>query len=132
MRCETSALGMIEPCVAWVVEHFGRTRAQAAVMVGGIIWALGFGSLLSFNVLADLTFFKGTIYANIDYLTSNVLLPLGGLLVTVFVAWVMCRNSTAEELGGAGTIYRWWRFLSRYVAPAAILLVFLQAIGVIG
>lgn len=128
----TSALGMIEPCVAWVVEHFGRTRAQAAVMVGGIIWALGFGTLLSFNLLAELTFFKGTIYANVDYLTSNVLLPLGGLLITIFAAWVMCRNSTAEELGGAGSIYQWWRFLARYVAPAAILLVFLQAIGVIG
>jgi NSS family neurotransmitter:Na+ symporter len=128
----TSALGMIEPGVAWVVEHFGRTRSQAAIMIGGGIWALGFGSLLSFNVLSDVTFLKGTIYNNVEYLTSNILLPLGGLSITVFAAWVMCRNSTAEELGGTGQIYRYWRFLARYIAPAAILLVFLRAVGVIG
>jgi NSS family neurotransmitter:Na+ symporter len=127
----TSALGMIEPGVAWVVEHFGRTRAQAATMVGGAIWALGLGTVLSFNVLSDFTFLRGTIYQNVEYLTSNVMLPLGGLLITVFGAWVMCRNSTSEELGGAGSSYKSWRFLARYVAPAAILLVFLQAVGII-
>jgi len=128
----TSALGMVEPGVAWVVEHFGRTRGQAATMVGGAIWALGLGTVLSFNVLSDLRFLRGTIYQNVDYLTSNIMLPLGGLLITIFAAWVMCRNSTSEELGGAGNSYKLWRFLARYVAPAAILLVFLQAIGMIG
>ena len=128
----TSALGLVEPGVAWVVERFGRTRAQAAAMIGGLIWVLGFGTVLSFNVLADFRFIKGTIYDNVDYLTSNLMLPLGGLLITVFAGWVMCRNSTAEELGGAGTIYRLWRFLARYVAPAAIILVFLRAVDIIG
>lgn len=128
----TSALGMIEPGVAWVVENFGRTRGQAATMVGAAIWALGLGTVLSFNVLSDFTFLRGTIYQNVDYLTSNIMLPLGGLLITVFAAWVMCRNSTSEELGGAGSSYKSWRFLARYVAPAAILLIFLQAIGILG
>ncbi len=125
----TSAIGLMEPAVAWMVEHFGRTRAQAAVLVGVLIWALGFGTVLSFNVLADLTFHKGTIFDNIDHLTSNIMLPLSGVLITVFAAWVMCRNSSAEELGGAGTLYRLWRVLARYVAPLAILFVFLKAVG---
>jgi SNF family Na+-dependent transporter len=43
----------------------------------------------------------------------------------------MCRNSTAEELHGAGAIYRVWRFTARFVAPIAILFVFLKAIGVL-
>jgi NSS family neurotransmitter:Na+ symporter len=128
----TSALGLVEPGVAWVVEQFGRTRAQAAAMVGGVIWALGLGTVLSFNILSEFRFLRGTIYQNVDYLTSNIMLPLGGLLMTYFAGWVMCRNSTSEELGGAGSIYKMWRFLARYIAPAAILLVFLQAIGVIG
>ena len=72
------------------------------MLVGTLIWALGLGTVLSFSLLADLTFLKGTIYANVDYLSSNVMLPLGGLFITIFAAWVMCRNSTAEELGGAG------------------------------
>ena len=128
----TSGLGIVEAGVAWCMERTGCKRIKASVFVGGMIWLLGIGTVLSFNVLADLEFLKGNIYRNVDYLSSNIMLPLGGLLITVFAAWVMCRNSTAEELGGAGPYYRAWRFLARYVAPAAIILVFLQAIGLIG
>lgn len=128
----TSALGILEPGVAWVVERFGRTRLQAASLVGGVIWAMGLGTALSFNVLADVNFLRGTIYQNIDYLTSNVMLPVAGLLITFFAGWVMCRNSTSEELGGAGNSYKAWRLLTRYVAPAAIVLVLLEAVGIIG
>jgi NSS family neurotransmitter:Na+ symporter len=127
----TSSIGLMEPAVAWLVERFGRTRAQAAVMVGVLIWALGFGTVLSFGVLADFRFYKGTVFHNVDHLTSNIMLPLGGVFITVFAAWVMCRNSTADELGGAGGIYRLWRFSARYVAPIAILFVFLKAVGVL-
>jgi len=125
----TSAIGLIEPAVAWMVEHIGRTRAQATVLVGVLIWAIGMGSVLSFNVLSRLTFYKGTIYENVDYVTSNIMLPLGGVFITVFAAWVMCRNSTADELGGSGTLYKLWRILARFVAPLAILFVFLKAVG---
>ena len=124
----TSALGLVEPAVAWLVEHRNRTRAQAAVMIGGLVWLIGLGSVLSFNVLSGFTFFAGTIFDNVDYLTSNVMLPLGGLLITIFAGWVMCRNSTADELGGAGTAYKAWRLLARFVAPIGILLVLLNAI----
>ena len=79
----TSALGVMEPAVAWLVEHDNRTRVQAAAMVGGVTWLVGWGTVLSFNVLRDFTFFKGTIYNNIDYVTTNVMLPLGGMFVTV-------------------------------------------------
>lgn len=127
----TSAIGLIEPAVAWMVERFGRTRAQAAILVGVLIWGIGIGSVLSFNVLSDLTFYQGTIYSNVDYVTSNIMLPLGGVCITVFAAWVMCRNSTAEELGGAGTLYKLWRLLARFVAPLAILFVFLKAVGLL-
>ena len=127
----TSAIGLMEPAVAWLVETFHRTRAQAAVMVGGLIWMLGLGTVFSFGSLADFKFYKGTIFDNIDHLTSNIMLPLGGVFITVFAAWVMCRNSTAEELHGAGAMYRVWRFTARFVAPVAILFVFLKAIGVL-
>jgi len=127
----TSAIGLMEPAVAWLMERYSRTRRQAAILVGLLIWAIGFGNVLSFNELAGLKFLRGTIYDNVDYLTSNVMLPLSGVFITFFAAWVMCRNSTADELGGAGTAYRAWRFLARFVAPIAILFVFLQAIGLI-
>jgi len=128
----TSALGLVESGVAWVVEKFHKSRVQAAVMVGGLIWAAGLGSVLSFNLLADWTFFKGTIYDNVEYLTSDILLPISGLLITIFAAWVMCRNSSSEELGGVSATYKSWRLLARYVALTAIILVFLRANGFIG
>ena len=127
----TSAIGLMEPAVAWIVERFNRTRGQAAAIVGGLIWFLGLGSVLSFNVLADFTFYKGTIFGNVDHLTSNVMLPLAGVFISVFAAWVMCRNSSASELGGAGRLYGVWRFLARFVAPIAILFVFLKAVGLL-
>ena len=127
----TSAISLMEPAVAWVVERFHRTRAQAAVMIGLAIWGLGFGTALSFNVLSEFKFLRGTIFDNLDHLTINIMLPLGGVLITVFAGWVMCRNSTADELGGAGVIYKLWRLLARFVAPIGILFVFLKAVGLL-
>jgi NSS family neurotransmitter:Na+ symporter len=127
----TSAISLMEPAVAWIVERFNKTRAQAAVAIGLLIWSVGFGTVLSFNVLADFTFWRGTIFDNLDHLTLNIMLPLGGLLIVVFAGWVMCRNSTADELGGSGAVYKLWRFLTRIVAPIGILFVFLKAVGLL-
>ena len=127
----TSALGLMEPAVAWLVEHHDRTRAQAAMIIGGLIWFLGIGSVLSFNALSGFTFLNGTIFDNVDFLTSNIMLPLGGLIIAVFAGWIMCRNSSADELGGAGSLYKLWRVLTRYVAPVGILFVLLKAVGLL-
>jgi len=125
----TSAIGLMEPAVAWVVEHFNRTRTVATVLIGGLIWAIGFLSVLSFNVLAETKFLAGTLFDNVDYLTSNIMLPLGGLLITIFAGWVMCRNSTAEELGSSGSLYKAWRVLARFIAPIGILFVLVNAVS---
>jgi neurotransmitter:Na+ symporter, NSS family len=127
----TSAIALMEPAVAWVVERFERTRVEAAIGMGVLIWLMGFGTIFSFNILDDFTFYKGTIFANVDHLTSNILLPLGGLFITIFASWVMCRNSSSEELGGMSSVYRMWRFLAQYVAPIAIIFIFLKAVGLL-
>jgi NSS family neurotransmitter:Na+ symporter len=123
----TSALGLVEPAVAWLVEQFNQSRVQASLIIGGLIWFLGLGSVLSYNVLSEFTFLAGTIYDNVDYLTSKIMLPLGGLLITIFAGWVMCRNSTADELGGAGLTYKSWRLLARFITPIGILIVLVNA-----
>ena len=127
----TSAIGLMEPAVAWLVEQQYRTRVQAAVLVGGLIWLVGLGSVLSFNVLSDFIFYKGTIFDNVDHLTSNIMLPLGGMFIAIFAGWTMCRNSTSDELGSSGTLYKVWRLLARFVAPIGILFVFLKAVGLL-
>lgn len=124
----TSAIGLMEPGVAFMVEHYHRTRAQATIIIGGLIWFIGLGSALSFNVLKDTNFLAGTLFDNVDYLTSNFMLPLGGLLITIFAGWVMCRNSTSDELGSSGNLYKAWRILARFIAPIGILFVLINAV----
>jgi NSS family neurotransmitter:Na+ symporter len=126
----TSAISLMEPAVAWFMEtlHFGRV--SAAVSVGGIIWVLGFLTVMSFGPWSDLQFLKGTFFDNIDFLTNNVMLPLGGLAIVVFAGWIMAGNSTADELDPkAGVAYRVWRVSARIVAPIAVVLVLLHAVG---
>ncbi len=126
----TSAISLMEPAVAWWVETHDTSRARASISIGIIIWLLGFLSVFSFNLLADFTFLNGTWMDNFDYLTSNIMLPLGGLMITVFCGWAMAENSAADELNiGTGRLYRTWLFLSRFVAPLAVVLVFLHAVG---
>ncbi len=101
------------------------------MLVGGSIWAMGIATVLSFNVLAEFTFLKGTLFDNLDHLTINIMLPLSGLFIVLFAGWVMCRNSTADELGGVDLAYKLWRIFSRYLAPVGILFVFLQVSGLL-
>ena len=125
----TSALGLMEPAVAWMVESTKYTRKKSSAIIAGLIWLFGLGTALSDNVLSEFKFFQGTIYENVDFITSNIMLPVSAVLITVFAAWVMSKNSTSEELDGHGLVYKMWQLLARYFSPIAILIIFLQAIG---
>ena len=128
----SSSIGLIEPAVARLIENHGMTRQRAAISIGVVVWILGMLTVLSFNVLSDFTFMAGTIFNNLDFLTSNIMLPLGGLLIALFAGWVMCKSSSVEELEiGTGTRYTLWRFLTRFLAPAALLVIFLNATGLL-
>jgi len=128
----TSAISLIEPAVAWLIENRRMRRVEAAVWSGTIAWLLGIGTILSFNVWSEAKLLGKTFFDLLDYLTSNVMLPLGGLAIALFVAWVMREASVREEIELAERPYRHWRLVLRFVAPAGIVLVFLNAIGAFG
>ena len=126
----TSSISLLEPAVAWLVENRGMSRARASALAGLLAWTLGIGSVLSFNHWAEYKFFGKTYFDMMDYITSNVMLPLGGLLLAVFAAWLMARASSVDELGmGDGKAYKYWYFAVRYIAPVGVLVIFLHAIG---
>ena len=128
----TSAISLLEPIVAWLVENKGVNRVTAATGAGVAVWLFGAGSVLSFNLWSEYKFLGKTFFDLADYLTSNVMLPIGGLLIAVFSVWMMSPESSRSELGlRDGIAYRTWRFLVRYLAPIAILLVFLQVTGLL-
>lgn len=128
----TSAISLIEPAVAWLVENHGFTRVHAAVTAGMVTWLLGLGTLLSFNLWSGYTVFGKTFFDLLDFLTANIMLPLGGLLIAVFVAWQMREISVRDELRmGESLSYRIWRFLVRFITPVGVTLVFLNVIGIL-
>ncbi len=134
-----SAISLLEPTVATLMEQFKLNRKQAVVFSTGVGLILMIPSLLSFNLwsgyfpLDGVPIFKGkTIFDLIDYFTANILLPLSGLLIAIFVAWRMKREHTQDELGlGDGLVYRSWRFLMRYIVPLSIVAVFLNVVGIL-
>ena len=128
----TSSISLLEPAVAWLVENRGISRAKSAALAGLLAWILGIGSVLSFNLWKDLKLFGKTYFDIMDYITSNVMLPLGGLLVAIFAAWLMSRNSSFEELKFKRvSTYNTWRFIVRYISPVGVILIFLHAIEII-
>jgi NSS family neurotransmitter:Na+ symporter len=125
----TSAISLVEPAVAWLIENTALSRGRAALLVGGLVWLIGIGALLSFNDWSDVKLFGLTVFDLLDKLTTNIMLPLGGLLMAVFAVWVMHASHAQEELALKDRGYRRWLFATRYVAPAAIVLVFLNLVG---
>lgn len=87
--------------------------------------------MFSFNIGADWTLAGKTFFEALDYLISGWMLPLGGLLMALFAAWVMNRETTAFELGGDSAGYRLWLLLIRFLVPVVISVIFLQAIGLV-
>ena len=129
----TSAISLIEPAVAWLVENHGMSRIRASIWAGLATWLLGLGTVFSFNIASGLTLFGRTFFDLLDFLTANIMLPLGGLLIAVFSVWVLSRETTAGELALANpSHYRLWRFVLRYLSPVAVVVVFLHAIGLLG
>jgi len=135
----TSAISLIEPAVAWMVENHRVSRIYASVWAGIATWLLGLVTVFSFNFWSDVTplsMFKNfegkTLFDLLDYLTANIMLPLGGLFIALFAAWRMRRSSCVDELGmGESLGFRLWYYTVRYVSPLAVIVVFLNAIGVI-
>ena len=128
----TSSISLLEPAVAWLVENRGLTRARASALAGLTAWILGIGSVLSFNRWENYKLFDKTYFDIMDYLTSNIMLPIGGLLLSVFSVWLMKKSSSIEELQmGEGIGYKCWYFAVRYIAPLGVLIIFLQATGII-
>ncbi len=127
----SSAISIIEPVVAWLVESRGMERKQASIVAGTVTWALGIATILSFNLWSEVKWLDKTIFDLLDYLTANIMLPLGGLMIALFAGWAMKKSHSRGELGLHESGYQRWRILIRYLTPVAIILVFLNAVELI-
>lgn len=128
----SSAISLVEPAVTWLTERWQWRRIRATLAVTGLAWVLGIGSVLSFNHWSgpEYQWFGKTLFDLKDYLASNILLPLGGLLIALFTAWAAGHRFAEQGLALRRGFTLWW-LLIRYLAPLGIGLIFLHAIGLV-
>lgn len=128
----TSSISLIEPAVAWLVEKKGMTRKAASMVCGFVTWFVGLGTVFSFNIWESYKLFGKTFFDILDFLTANIMLPLGGLFIAIFVGWIMRNSSVDDEMAIDKQIYYdVWKFLVKYVTPVGVFLIFLRVLGII-
>ena len=121
----TSAISLLEPALAYLVEEYHAKRGRVALTLGAGCWLLGIGSVLSFNLWADFQVAGLNFFAVVDYVSGKILLPLGGLLIALFAGWVLARDVVREQLRfSEDWQWRLWRLAIRYVAPLGVAVVF--------
>ena len=128
----TTAIGMLEPMISWLSEKAGGKRPHLTIATGVATWLLGLLSVFSFSILSDvypLGFLdvKKTVFDLLDFGIANFLLPLNALLIALFAGWILKEATAIDEF--ASTSRAWlvfWRVAMRYLAPIAILLVFID------
>jgi len=125
----TSIIAIIEPIVAYAEDRWHMKRTMACVVFGILGWAIGMASVLSFNLwkgvtpLAMFAVFEGkTIYDLIDYFTANIMMPVGAILIALFVGWRMKPEMIEGDLSFSHPLFfKTWLWIMRVVAPIAIL-----------
>lgn len=128
----TSAVSLLEVCVAFAIQRFGWSRPRASLATGSLIFALGLPASLGYGPLAGVTGGAGrSILDLMDFVAADILLPVNALLLAVFMGWVWSRRDAlaATDLHESrlGTA---WRFSVRYIVPLLVTIVLLY--GVVG
>lgn len=116
----SSSISLIEPGVAWL-EKYGVKRPLSTFSLTGVAWLGGIACI-----------YYSEVFDALDYITANIMLPLGGLLIAVFVGRILSRSTVAQEVGmGTGALFKSWWFVLRYLAPIGIILIFLNSLKLI-
>ncbi len=131
----TSAVSLLEVVVAFVAQEWKMTRLSATIICTIVISALGVLSTLSFGPLKDVSLFGMNFFSFFDYLSSNILLPLGGFLISIFIGYIIKRSIVKRELSNDGELklrgMGFYMVMMRYIVPVAIFLVLLYSIGLL-
>ncbi len=131
----TSTVSMSEISIAWFIDGLGMKRRSATQLNIGIAMVLGTLCALSFGCLNGMRIFGFTLFDLFDYVSSNLFLPVGGMLISIFAGWFLdrrvLRSELAPESRAGMVLMRFIVFCMRYVAPACILAVFLAGLGIL-
>lgn len=131
----TSTISIHEVVTAYLHEEFKLSRGKAARYVTGGCMTLGILCSLSWGVTKDVTIFGLGMFDLFDFVTAKIMLPLGGLLISVFTGWYLEKKLVWSEITNDGTlkvpVFKLIIFVLKYVAPIAIPLIFINELGVL-
>jgi NSS family neurotransmitter:Na+ symporter len=131
----TSTISVLEVIVAYLVEELKLTRKKATIAATLMVSVLGIVTVLSMGALSNFLILGKNVFGLLEYLTSNIMLPLGGLFIVLFIGWYFNPQRTKDELTNEGMIKARYipafMFIVRFVAPVAIAMVFLYSLGII-
>ncbi|MBB5173831.1 sodium-dependent transporter [Texcoconibacillus texcoconensis] len=131
----TSAISLLEVVVAFVKERFGLSRKTATPITAVVITFIGVFASLSFGPLSHVTIFDRTIFELFDFLSAEILLPIAGLVLSIFLGWIWKPLEVRKEVEKEGNVfpfYPLWAFLIRYVIPGTIVIIFIDTLGLLG
>ena len=125
----TSLIAIIEPIVRFAEGKWQMKRRNGVLVFGVLAWAIGLLTVFSFNIWSETyplgrfeVFAEKTPFDLIDYFTANVMMPLGGIMMALFVGWRIKPAVLAEDLSfGSPAIFNLWLWMIRIVVPLAIL-----------
>mgnify|MGYP000910989125 CR=1 FL=1 len=136
----TAMISIVEVLVAYLSEEKGMSRTKAVIFNSTLIMLIGMLATLSADkasILGDVHIFGRNFFQLFDFTSSSVILPIGGLLIVIFVGWVGAKEEFRYELSNQGTLKTDWLisifyFFIKYVAPVLLTVVFLNSIGLFG
>jgi len=131
----TSTISLLEVIVSYFTETFNIDRKKATIILSIIIFLIAIPNSLSFGAWSDVTFFGKTFFGNFDFFASNIFMPVGGLLIALFVGWAWGPKNAIKEATNDGAIQfklgNAFAFTIKYIVPIGIIIVLLYSTGVI-
>ena len=135
MAALTSTISLHEVVTAYLHEEFNLSRGKAARLVTGGCVFLGIFCSLSLGVMKGFTVFGLGMFDLFDFVTAKIMLPLGGLCISLFTGWYLDKKIVWSEITNDGSlkvpVYKLIIFILKYMAPIAISLIFINELGLI-
>ncbi len=130
----TSSISLLEASVSLFVDEFKWNRKKATITLGVIAFLIGVpSSLANGPVMSDMTFINGmNFFDSMSFFAENLLLPLSGLLLAIFIGWIWGTDKAVEEATNSGQVKfglaKAWAFIIKWVAPLGIGYIFFQSV----
>ena len=130
----TSSISLLEVTVSYLINELKMKRVTATVITTIVISIVGVFTTIAFGPLKDTTLFGMNIFDIMDFTASNILLPLGGILICYFAGWVLGKDSLRDEITNGNklkiTLFGFYFFIMRYIAPVVVILLMLNGLGI--